>query len=89
MSAGVQPEGFNNFMLDVRDASIHAVHALDEYDQKIMLPALVAAIGAVIRIHVEAGRFESMEHGMEVVFDGLRALVKDHTRDMDGLDNGH
>ena len=89
MSAGVQPEGFENYMLDVRDASIHAVQALGGYDDKVMLPALMMAIVSVVRIYVDEGRFESMEFGMGVVNDGMTALASDHKRDIDGLDNGH
>ncbi len=89
MSAGVKPEGFENFMADVHDASIHAIQTLGEYDDKIMLPALMMALASVIRLYVEEGRFESMEFGMNMVHEGLDALFTDHKRDMDGLDNGH
>lgn len=86
MSAGVKPEGFENYMLDVRDASIHAVQALNEYDQKVMIPALITALASVVRIYVEEGRFESMDFGINMVHDGLDALVSDYKRD---LDNGN
>jgi hypothetical protein len=89
MSAGVKPEGFENYMLDVHDASIHAVQALGEYDDKVMLPALLMAVASVVRIYVDEGRFESLEFGMDVVHEGLKSLSADHKRDMDGLDNGH
>jgi hypothetical protein len=89
MSAGVKPEGFENYMADVHDASIHAIQVLGEYDQKVMIPALIMALSSVVRIYVDEGRFESMEHGMSLVHEGLKALVTDHKRDMDGLDNGH
>lgn len=89
MSAGVMPEGFENYMLDVRDASIHAVQVLGEYDDAVMIPALLMALSSVIRLYVDEGRFESMEFGMMVVHDGLEALAIDHNRDMEGLDNGH
>lgn len=89
MSAGVKPEGFENYMADVHDASIHAIQVLGEYDQKVMVPALIMALSSVVRIYVDEGRFESMEQGMSLVHEGLKALVTDHKRDMDGLDNGH
>jgi hypothetical protein len=88
MSAGVMPEGFENYMLDVRDASIHAVQALGEYDDKVMLPALMMAIVSVVRIYVDEGKFESMDFGMGVVNAGITELAHDHKRDIDGLDNG-
>ena len=86
MSAGVQPEGFENYMLDVRDASIHAALALGGFDDKVMLPALMMAIVSVVRIYVDEGRFESMEFGMGVVNDGMTALASDHKKD---LNNGN
>lgn len=86
MSAGVKPEGFENYMLDVRDASIHAVQALGEYDQKVMIPALIMALASVVRMYVEEGRFESMEFGINMVHDGLDSLASDYGRD---LDNGN
>jgi hypothetical protein len=89
MSAGVMPEGFENYMLDVRDASIHAVQALGEYDDKVMLPALMMAIVSVVRIYVDEGKFESMDFGMGVVNAGITELAHDHKRDIDGLDNGN
>ena len=89
MSAGVQPEGFENFMLDIRDASIHAVQMLGEYDDKVMLPALMMALASVIRLYVEEGRFESMEFGMNMVHEGLDALASDYKRETEGLDNGN
>lgn len=89
MNAGVQPEGFENYMLDVRDASIHAVQVLGEYDQQVMIPALLMAIVSVVRIYVDEGRFESMEFGMGIVNEGLKALASDHVRDIEGLDNGN
>jgi hypothetical protein len=82
MSAGVQPEGFENYMLDVRDASIHAVQALGGYDDKVMLPALMMAIVSVVRIYVDEGRFESMDFGMKIVNDGMAELVSDHKKDI-------
>ena len=88
MSAGVMPEGFENYMLDVRDASIHAVQALGEYDDKVMLPALMMAIVSVVRIYVDEGKFVSMDFGMGVVNAGITELAHDHKRDIDGLDNG-
>jgi hypothetical protein len=88
MSAGVMPEGFENYMLDVRDASIHAVQALGGYDDKVMLPALMMAIVSVVRIYVDEGKFESMDFGMGVVNAGITELAHDHKRDIDGLDNG-
>lgn len=89
MSAGVQPEGFQNYLRDVHDASIHAVQMLGEYDEKIMLPALIMALTSVVRIYVEEGRFKNMEFGMSIVHQGLDALANDYKRDMEGLDNGH
>lgn len=89
MSAGVQPEGFDNYMMDVRDASVRAVQVLGEYDDKVMIPALIMALVSVVRIYVDEGRFESMSFGMGIVNDGLKALASDHVRDMDGLDNGN
>ena len=88
MSAGVMPEGFENYMLDVRDASIHAVQALGEYEDAVMIPALIMALSSVIRLYVDEGRFESMDFGMGVVNAGITELAHDHKRDMDGLDNG-
>jgi hypothetical protein len=89
MSAGVKPEGFDNFMLDVRDASVHARQTLEEYDDKVMIPALIMSLASIIRTYVDEGRFESMEFGLNLVHEGLCALVTDHIRDMDGLDNGN
>lgn len=89
MSAGVQPEGFGNYMQDVRDASIRAVQVLGDYDQRVMLPALMMALVSVVRIHVEEGNFESMAFGMNIVHEGVDALAEDYVRDMEGLDNGH
>jgi hypothetical protein len=86
MSAGVKPEGFENYMLDVRDASIHAVQALGGYDDKVMLPALMMAIVSVVRIYVDEGRFESMDFGMGVVSEGMTALAGDHKKD---INNGN
>ena len=86
MSAGVQPEGFENYMLDVRDASIHAVQALGGYDDKVMLPALMMAIVSVVRIYVDEGRFESMDFGMGIVNEGMTALASDNKKD---LNNGN
>ncbi len=89
MSAGVQPEGFDNYMLDVRDASVYVVQALGEYDQKVIIPALIMALTSVVRIYVDEGRFESMEQGMSIIQEGLRALTSDHVRSSEGLDNGN
>jgi hypothetical protein len=73
-------------MLDVRDASIHAVQALGGYDDKVMLPALMMAIVSVVRIYVDEGRFESMDFGMGIVNEGMTALASDHKKD---LNNGN
>ena len=90
MSAGVQPEGFENYMLDVRAASIHTLQMLnEEYDQKVIIPALIMALTSIVRMHVGEGRFENMEHGMNIVHEGLYALSDDVKRDMEGLDNGN
>jgi hypothetical protein len=89
MSGGVKPEGFENYMADVHDASTYAIQMLGEYDQKVMIPALIMALASIVRIYVDEGRFESMEFGMNMVHEGLDALAIDHNRDMEGLDNGN
>jgi hypothetical protein len=89
MSAGVKPEGFDNYVLDVRDASTHVLHTLVDYDQKVMLPALMMALVSIVRFQVEEHHFSSMAHGMSIVEEGLRSLSSDAAREMDGLDNGH
>lgn len=89
MSAGVQPEGFTNYMLDVHTAAIHAIRAVGEYDQKVMIPALIMALTSVVKIYVEEGRFESMDFGINLVHEGLDALADDYKREMEGPENGN
>lgn len=89
MSAGVQPEGFENYMADIRGASIRAVQVLGGYDDRIMIPSLIMALVSVVKIHVDEGRIPSMEFGINLVHEGIEALSDDYKRQMGGLDNGN
>lgn len=89
MSAGVLPEGMENFMADIREASVVALQSIYEYDRRVVMPALIMSLVSFVAAAVDDGSFEDMQQGMDLIHNGLDALVIDFLNERDGLDNGH
>lgn len=89
MSAGVLPEGMGNFMADVREASVLALQSMEEYDRRVIAPALIMSLVSFIAAGVDDGTFEDIQEGMDFIHTGLDALAIDFFNERDGLDNGH
>jgi len=89
MSAGVLPEGMENFMAEVREASVLALQSMGDYDNRVIAPALIMGLVSFVAAGVDDGSFEDIQQGMDFIHNGLDALAIDFFNERDGLDNGH
>jgi|GEM_PF-5525203 hypothetical protein len=87
MSAGVRPEGFGEYMDTIRDASVTVIQSLGEYEQKVVVPALIMALVSACRSIADEEEAPSFEVMVSLIHEGIDSLANDFLKG--DIDNGH
>lgn len=87
MSAGLRPEGFGEYMDTIRDASVAVIQALGDYEQKVVVPALIMSLVSACRGIADEEEAPSFEMLVSLAHEGIDSLASDFLKG--DIDNGH
>lgn len=83
MSAGVHPEGFDQYMEQVKEGALSVTQALHEVDQRVWIPSLIMAMVSIGRAHADESNGEMQFEDMVLLMHGgIDALARDMMREM-------
>lgn len=80
MTAGTRPEGFPEFLSEIREASILAVQSIERYDDRVYIPALIMALVSTARLLAEENEIPFSDM-VCMITEGMQALSNDYLRE--------